>query len=99
KEVGEIAVPGGFEGSGELIRLANLTDLRAEIDVNEADLRRVHLGQPAEITPDAYSDARYAAEVVKMYPQVDRQKGTLKVEVHVVQPDARLLPDMSVRIT
>lgn len=99
KEVGEIAVPGGFEGSGELIRLANLTDLRAEVDVNEADLNRVHLGQPAEVTPDAYPDARYAAEVVKMYPQVDRQKGTLKVEVRVLQPDSRLLPDMSVRIT
>ena len=35
KEVGEIAVPGGFAGSGELIRLANMDELRAEIDVNE----------------------------------------------------------------
>jgi len=38
KEVGEIAVPGGFAGSGDLIRLANLTDMRAQVDVNEADL-------------------------------------------------------------
>jgi multidrug resistance efflux pump len=29
KEVGEMAVPGGFAGSGELIRMANLTELRA----------------------------------------------------------------------
>ncbi len=99
KEVGEIAVPGGFAGSGDLIRLANLADMRAEVDVNEADLNRVRMGQPALVTPDAYPDARYAAEVVKLYPQVDRQKGTLKVEVRVLQPDARLLPDMSARIT
>jgi HlyD family secretion protein len=99
KEVGEIAVPGGFAGSGDLIRLANLEDIRAEVDVNEADLNRVHMGQPAEVTPDAYPDARYAADVVKLYPQVDRQKGTLKIEVRVLQPDARLLPDMSARIT
>lgn len=98
KEVGEIAVPGGFAGSGDLIRLANLADLRAEVDVNEADLNRVRLGQPAEVTPDAYPDARYAAKVVKLYPQVDRQKGTLKVEVQIPAPDARLLPDMSARI-
>ena len=84
KEVGEIAVPGGFAGSGDLIRLANLTDMRAEVDVNEADLNRVHLGQPAQVTPDAYPDAHYDAEVVKLYPQVDRQKGTLKVEVHIL---------------
>lgn len=99
KEVGEIAVPGGFAGSGDLVRLANLTDIRAEVDVNEADLNRVHMDQPAEVTPDAYPDAHYAAKVVKLYPQVDRQKGTLKVEVHVLKPDARLLPDMSARIT
>jgi HlyD family secretion protein len=99
KEVGEIAVPGGFAGSGDLIRLANLADIRAEVDVNEADLNRVRLGQAAQVTPDAYPDARYAAEVVKLYPQVDRQKGTLKIEVRVQQPDDRLLPDMSARIT
>jgi HlyD family secretion protein len=99
KEVGEIAVPGGFAGSGDLIRIANLSDMRAEVDVNEADLNRVRMGQAAQVAPDAYPDARYAAEVVKLYPQVDRQKGTLKIEVHILQPDARLLPDMSARIT
>jgi RND family efflux transporter MFP subunit len=98
KEVGEIAVPGGFAGSGDLIRMANLDDLRAEVDVNEADLPRVHLGQPAEVVPDAYPDRRYAARVVKLYPQVNRQKGTLKVEAKIEQPDDVLRPDMSVRI-
>jgi RND family efflux transporter MFP subunit len=98
KEVGEIAVPGGFAGSGELIRMANLESLRAEVDVSEADLRRVRLGQRANVVPDAYPDKRYDAEVVKLYPQVNRQKGTLKVEVEIENPDDALLPDMSVRI-
>lgn len=98
KEVGEIAVPGGFAGSGDLVRIANLSDLRAELDVNEADLNRVRLGQAAEVVPDAYPEARFAARVVKLYPQVDRQKGTLRIEVRVLEPDGRLLPDMSVRI-
>ncbi|MBU6284102.1 efflux RND transporter periplasmic adaptor subunit, partial [bacterium] len=99
KEVGEIAVPGGFSGSGDLIRIANLSDLRAEVDVNEADLQRVRMGGPAEVVPDAYPDALYPAKVVKLYPQVDRQKGTLKVEVGILEPDARLLPDMSARVS
>jgi RND family efflux transporter MFP subunit len=98
KEVGEMAVPGGFAGSGELIRMANLNELRAEVDVSEADLSRVHLGQSAQVVPDAYPDKRYAAKVVKLYPQVNRQKGTLKIEVQILEPDASLLPDMSVRI-
>ena len=61
KEVGEIAVPGGFAGSGELIRLANMDELRAELDVNESDLSKIEIGQPAEVVPDAYTDRRYRA--------------------------------------
>jgi len=99
KEVGEIAVPGGFAGSGELIRLANLDEMRAEIDVNESDLSKIEIGQPAEVVPDAYTDRRYRASVVKLYPQINRQKGTLKVEVKILEPDEKLRPDMSVRIT
>jgi len=99
KEVSEIAVPGGFAGSGELIRIANTDELRAELDVNESDLSKVKQDQPAEITPDAYPDRRYAARVVKLYPQINRQKGTLKVEVRIVEPDEWLRPDMSVRVT
>ena len=82
KEVGEMAVPGGFAGSGDLIRMANLDDLRAEVDVNEADLstraaRAAGGGRARRVT----RARRYAARVVKLYPQVNRQKGTLKVEV------------------
>src|SRR4029453_692338 len=74
-------------------------DRRPEVDVNEADLNRVYLGQPATVTPDAYPDSRYAAEVVKLYPQVDRQKGTLKIEVRIREPDAKRLPDRGARVT
>jgi len=99
KEVGEIAVPGGFAGSGDLIRMANLDDLRGQVDVTESELGKVHLGQRAEAVPDAYPDRRYRARVVKLYPQVDRQKGTLRVEVQIEVPDDFLWPDMSARIT
>ena len=65
------------------------------------DDRHVGLGaraQAAEVVPDAYSDRRYRASVVKLYPQINRQKGTLKVEAKILEPDAKLRPDMSVRI-
>jgi RND family efflux transporter MFP subunit len=99
KEVGEIAVPGGFAGSGDLIRMANLDDLRGQVDVTESELSKVRLRQRAALVPDAYPDRRYRAHVVKLYPQVDRQKGTLRVEVQIEEPDDFLWPDMSARIT
>jgi RND family efflux transporter MFP subunit len=99
KEVGEIAVPGGFSGSGDLIRMANLEDLRGQVDVTESELAKIRMGQRAEVVPDAYPDRKYAAHVVKLYPQVDRQKGTLRVEVQIEKLDDFLWPDMSARIT
>ncbi len=98
KEVGEIAVPGGFSGSGDLIRLANLQDLRCEVDINESDFHWISLGQEADVVPDAYPDRSYPAQVAKIYPQVNRQKGTIKVELKLMERDASLRPDMSVRI-
>jgi HlyD family secretion protein len=99
KEVGEIAVPGGFSGSGDLVRMANLEDLRGQVDVTEAELAKIRMGQRAEVVPDAYPDHHYAAHVVKLYPQVDKQKGTLRIEVQIEKPDEQLWPDMSARIT
>ena len=99
KRPGEVAVPGGFAGSGDLLSLADLSEIRAELDVNEADLAQIRLGQHAEVTPDAFPEARYAAQVVELAPQINREKGTRKVEVRLRDPDARLLPDMSARVT
>ncbi len=62
------------------------------------DFRWVRMGQKAEVVPDAYSDRKYPAQVVKIYPQVDRQKGTVKVELKLAKTDEYLRPDMSVRI-
>jgi RND family efflux transporter MFP subunit len=99
KEVGEIAVPGGFSGSGDLIRMANLEDLRGQVDVTESELAKIRSGQAAEVVPDAYPDRHYEARVVKLYPQIDRQKGTLRVEAQIAKPDEFLWPDMSARVT
>jgi RND family efflux transporter MFP subunit len=98
KQPGEIAVPGGFAGSGDLLRLANLSEIRAELDVNEADLASVFLGQKAQVVPDAYPDLTWEGEVAELAPQIDRQKGTRQVEVRVLTADPRLLPDMSARV-
>lgn len=99
KEAGEVAVPGGFAGSGDLVRFANMEDVRAEVDVNESDLARIWIGQRAEVTPDALPRTRFAAAVVKLDPEVDRQKGTLKIEVKLAESDRRLLPDMRARVS
>jgi RND family efflux transporter MFP subunit len=87
-------------GTTDIVQLADTTDMRAEIDINETDIARVAIGQPAQVTPDAYPDKSFVATVAKIYPEADRQKGTVKVEVKLQEPDLRIIkPEMSTKVT
>jgi HlyD family secretion protein len=94
---GEIQAGGG---ATDIAQLADLSDLRCEVDINESDIAKVKMGTPATVIPDAYPDMPFAAQVVKIYPEADRQKGTVKVEVRILQPDLKIIkPEMSAKVT
>ena len=104
REVGSMisygnAVTTGY-GIADIAQLADTTDMRAEVDVNESDIAKVAIGAPATVTLDAYGDQPFEAKVVKIYPEADRQKGTVKVEVHLEHPDLSIVkPEMSAKVT
>ncbi|MGH7925996.1 MAG: efflux RND transporter periplasmic adaptor subunit [Candidatus Binatus sp.] len=94
---GEIQAGGG---ATDIAQLADLSDLRCEVDINESDIAKVKMGTPATVILDAYPDNPFPAQVVKIYPEADRQKGTVKVEVKILQPDLRIIkPEMSAKVT
>jgi RND family efflux transporter MFP subunit len=66
--------------------------------VSESYINRVQPGQPVEATLDSYPDWRIPARVIAIIPTADRQKATVKVRVGFVQPDPRILPEMSVKV-
>jgi HlyD family secretion protein len=52
------------------------------------------------VIPDAYPDKSFAAFVAKIYPEADRQKGTVKVEVKLRDPDLQIIkPEMSAKVS
>ncbi|HUY27029.1 MAG TPA: efflux RND transporter periplasmic adaptor subunit [Candidatus Binataceae bacterium] len=88
------------EGTADIAQLADTDDMRAEVDINESDIAKVTIGSPARVTLDAYPDHPFDSSVVKIYPAADRQKGTVKVEVHILQPDLDIIkPEMSAKVT
>jgi RND family efflux transporter MFP subunit len=87
-------------GVFDIAQLADTEDMRAEVDINESDISRIAMGTPASVIPDSYPDQSYDARVVKVYPAADRQKGTVKVEVHLLKPDLNIIkPELSVKVT
>lgn len=101
-EPNELVVPQSFGGtrgpSTALIALANPKDLQVEIDLNEADLSKVYLGQPCRVSPEAYPERVYGGHVAEIAPEANRQKGTLQVKVQIHDPDKYLTPELSARV-
>lgn len=102
REVGDTINYGGQVQAGggatDIVQLADTSDMRAEVDINESDIAKLFLGTPAVIVPDAYPEARFDARLVKIYPEADRQKATVRVEVQIIEPNlAMIKPEMSVK--
>ncbi|MFM8358778.1 MAG: efflux RND transporter periplasmic adaptor subunit, partial [Verrucomicrobiota bacterium] len=69
---GELVTPQTF-GAGRgpstsLVAVADLTDLQVEIEVNEADLAKVKVGQACRVSPEAYPDRQYDGVVAEVAP-------------------------------
>ncbi|MFI4880380.1 MAG: efflux RND transporter periplasmic adaptor subunit [Steroidobacterales bacterium] len=101
-QVGEIISPfsagGGFTRTG-VGTLVDMDSLEIEVDVNEAYINRVQPGQPVESTLNAYPDWQIPSHVIAIIPTADRAKATVKVRIGLDAKDARIVPDMGVRVS
>jgi HlyD family secretion protein len=84
--------------STNLCTLADLTQMEAEIDIQEHDLRALKIGASCEILPDAYTDRVYRGSVNRKQPIINRQRGAVQVKITIDNPDEYLLPDMNARV-
>jgi RND family efflux transporter MFP subunit len=101
-QAGEIVSPisagGGFTRTG-VGTIVDMDSLEIEVDVNEAYINRVQPGQKTPAVLDAYPDWTIPAHVIAIIPTADRSKATVKVRIGIDQKDARILPDMGVRVS
>ena len=99
-DVGEMVAPmaASVSSRSAVVTLADMSSLQVEADVSESNIERITLGQPCEITLDAYPEVRYEASVAKIVPTADRAKATVMVKVAFKSYDARVLPEMSSKV-
>ena len=99
---GEIVSPlsagGGFTRTG-IGTIVDMDSLEVEVDVGEAYIGRVQPKMPVQATLNSYPDWKIPAEVIAIIPTADRGKATVKVRVALKQKDARIVPDMGVRVS
>lgn len=98
----ELVAPQSFGGgrgpSTAFVSMADLNDLQVEIDLNEADVGKVRLGQHCRVSPEAYPDKTYGGVVAEIAPEANRSKGTLQVKVQIEKPDRFLTPELTAKV-
>ena len=98
---GEIVSPlatGGFTRTG-IGTIVDMESLEIEVEVGESYIGREQPRMPVEIVLNAYPDWRIPGEVIAIIPAADRGKATVKVRVALKEKDARIVPDMGVRVS
>lgn len=81
-----------------LFSIANdLTQMRVEANVDEADIGQVKLGQRVEFNVDAYQDDKFTGTVtqIRLQPVVTSNVVTYTVIIEAPNPDKKLMPGMT----
>jgi RND family efflux transporter MFP subunit len=96
--VSPISAGGGFTRTG-IGTIVDMDSLEIQVDVNENFINRVRSAQQATAKLNAYPDWQIPAHVIAVIPTADRSKGTVTVRIALDQKDARILPEMGVRVS
>jgi HlyD family secretion protein len=85
-----------------LFTIANdLTQMRVEANVDEADIGNVSMNQRVEFTVDAYPEMKFAGSVteIRMQPVTTSNVVTYTVIIQAPNPDKKLMPGMTASTT
>lgn len=79
----------------------DLTKMQVQADVDQSDIGRVHVGQPARFTVDAYPEDEFRGKIaqIRYNAQVNQNVVTYPVIIEVPNPEERLRPKMTANVT
>ena len=101
-KLGERVVATNQFAGTEVMRVADLSSMEAQVDVNENDVVNVKVGDKAVVTIDAYGDRKFHGTVVEI-ANTGKTSGTgtqeevtnFQVKTHIDDTDVKLRPGMS----
>ncbi|MBA4186710.1 MAG: hypothetical protein C0467_01705 [Planctomycetaceae bacterium] len=84
---GVLVSPMSFNVAAGICSMADLSDLEAEIEVREDQIKEVRVGLRCEIVPTADTNRTYHGRVDRIMPIADDTKNIIKVRVKVQLPE------------
>jgi len=100
-KAGEVAIPSTASLAGaQLMKIADVSAIQAEVQVDEADVAKITLGQRADVFAAAYPDTALVGKVerIALTPTVEGQGRSYKVTLAIEAPGTlQLRSGMSAR--
>ena len=94
------ARPGAQVGPGQsIVTIQGLSQVLVVVDVLEASMSNIRVGQPAEIAFPAYAGEVRRGVVDYIYPSLNAQSRTAQVRITLPNPGARLKSGMFANVT
>jgi multidrug efflux pump subunit AcrA (membrane-fusion protein) len=94
----DVASGSPVEPDRTLLTVIDLGEVDVVARVPEAQIAAVRRGQTVRVQATAHPDLAFTGKVKNTAARLDAADGTLRVFVHVENPDAKLLPGMSARL-
>ena len=101
-ESGDRVVGTGQFAGTEIMRLANLNHMEVRVNVSEADIVEIKIGDPADIEVDALPDQSFEGMVTEIANSANTRGGgsqeqltTFEVKVKLIHVDERYRPGMT----
>lgn len=92
--------PGAWVGpNAPVASVVDIHLVRLQANLVEKDLRRVRVGDRAEVEVDAYPGEVFHGSIARVAPVLDPTTRTAQMEVEIPNPDGRLKPGMYARVT
>src|SRR5881392_2765670 len=101
-KLGERVVATNQFAGTEVMRVADLSSMEAQVDVNENDVVNVKVGDKASVTIDAYGERKFHGTVVQIANTgktsgagTQEEVTNFEVKTHIEDNDVRLRPGLS----
>ena len=99
--IGDIVTPlsSAADARGAAMVMADMSTLEINAEVSESSLSSIRVGQPCEITLDAFSQRRFRGEVSAIVPTINKASATVTTKIRLLEQPDGILPDMSARVS
>jgi HlyD family secretion protein len=79
----------------------DLTKMQVQADVDQSDIGRIAVGQPARFTVDSYPDQEFRGRIsqIRLNATVSQNVVTYPVIIEVANPEEKLRPKMTANVT